>query len=186
MQIECLRFGSSQRENLLVCTDGYDLSAADGYGLSNGVLGVDGQNFSVDQDQVGRLGVSRKATQQAGEGKGVLEHESEFTLTQSEPSSDRDRVGRFSSAPTSRKKREIGAPPMGFPIVYFASNTFTKRVEAVDGLRPSSSAHVRWCEHGAPGQIYLVLRSHARRSRIAPFAREGSTTLPRWVITMVP
>jgi hypothetical protein len=30
------------------------------------------------------------------------------------------------------------------------SNAFPKRVEAVDGLRPSFSAHVRWCERGAP------------------------------------
>jgi len=32
---------------------------------------------------------------------------------------------------------------------------FAQRVEAVDGLRPSFSAHVRWREHGAPGLVPL-------------------------------
>jgi hypothetical protein len=31
-----------------------------------------------------------------------------------------------------------------------SSDAFTKGLKAFDGLRPSFSAHVRWCEHGAP------------------------------------
>jgi len=36
-----------------------------------------------------------------------------------------------------------------------SSNAFSKRVKTLDGLRPSSSAHVRWREHGAPGLVPL-------------------------------
>jgi hypothetical protein len=33
------------------------------------------------------------------------------------------------------------------------SNAFTQRAETADGFRPSFSAHVRWCVHGAPIEI---------------------------------
>jgi hypothetical protein len=30
-------------------------------------------------------------------------------------------------------------------------------LKSFEGLRPSFSAHVRWCEHGAPIKLGLVL-----------------------------
>jgi hypothetical protein len=41
------------------------------------------------------------------------------------------------------------------------SNALTVRIKALDGLRPSFSSHVRWCEHGAPIEIAVVSGSHA-------------------------
>jgi hypothetical protein len=46
------------------------------------------------------------------------------------------------------------------PIMNF-SNALTVRIKALDGLRPSFSSHVRWCEHGAPIEIAVVSGSHA-------------------------
>jgi hypothetical protein len=61
---------------------------------------------------------------------------------------------------TTRLNRPVRVPHVRAsvrgPIMNY-SNAFTKRVEAFEGLRPSFSAHVRWREHGAPGQVCLVL-----------------------------
>jgi hypothetical protein len=43
-----------------------------------------------------------------------------------------------------------------------SSNASTKGLEAFEGLRPSFSAHVRWCEHGASVWSRLVLRCSFR------------------------
>jgi hypothetical protein len=48
-----------------------------------------------------------------------------------------------------------------------SSNAFIPGLEALEGLRPSFSAHVSWCEHGAPVEFCLVLRSSARASAAA-------------------
>ena len=80
MQIDdtCLRSGELQ--DFFVRTYGDDFSLANSNRLGYGVLGVYGQDFSVDQDQVRRLSRCRNARQEASEGY-RFEHESEITVT---------------------------------------------------------------------------------------------------------
>ena len=63
-----------------VGADGYDFSLANGDRLRYRVLGIYGQDFSVDEDQIGRLSGCGKTRQEAGEGY-RFSHESEFKLT---------------------------------------------------------------------------------------------------------
>jgi hypothetical protein len=41
------------------------------------------------------------------------------------------------------------------------NNRTFDRVEAFEGLRPSFSAHVRWCEHGAPVKCAVARTVHS-------------------------
>ena len=80
MQIDNPCIGSGELQNFLVGTDGYDFSLANGNRLGYRVLGIYGQDFSVDKNQIGRLSGCGKTRQEAGEGY-VFKHESEFTVT---------------------------------------------------------------------------------------------------------
>ena len=68
MQIDHSCLGSGELQDFFVRTYGDDFSLADGDRLGYRVLGIYGQDFSVDQDQIGRLSGCGKNRQKAGEG----------------------------------------------------------------------------------------------------------------------
>ncbi len=70
MQIDHSCLGSGKLQDFFVGTDGNDFSLTDGDRLGYRVLGIYGQDFSVDQDQIGRLSGCGKGRQEAGEGYG--------------------------------------------------------------------------------------------------------------------
>jgi hypothetical protein len=80
MQIDHSCLGSGEPQDLFVRAYGYDFSLTDRNRLGYGILGIYGQNFSVDQDQVGRLSGCGESQQEADKGYG-FGHESVFTVT---------------------------------------------------------------------------------------------------------
>jgi hypothetical protein len=58
------------------------------------------------------------------------------------------------------------------------NNRTLDRVKALDGLRPAFSAHVRWCEHGAPIECAVARTVHCslnlgQASRLLGMTRGG-------------
>jgi hypothetical protein len=59
----------------------------------------------------------------------------------------------------------------------FSKKVLGLRTKAFEGLRPSFSAHVRWCEHGAPvqlGYVGLVFYFFADRLYLGVLERTGN------------
>ena len=88
-----------------------------------------------------------------------------------------DAVSTLASFPHLAKTRNIGQP-WGSPILFvrrfipfltcrqasrllLINNRPFDRLKAFEGLRPSFSAHVRWCEHGAPVQCAAARTVHS-------------------------
>ncbi len=65
------------------------------------------------------------------------------------------------------------------------NNRTLDRPKALDGLRPSFSAHVRWCEHGAPVECAVARTVHCsfnlpQTSRILVMNNRTLTDQKRW------